>query len=425
MRHEIDNRNRIVHTSSNNQKHLCGEEEMRMVGNIRTEEKCPRCGGVFTHDLGKGLLCEQCMTRPIKYYLDIPWKGKRCRIFRDRSGDRFEGYSKAYKLFVRINEEIEQKTFDPTYYTKSDQARYQFSQYAKTWYSLTSDQNAPGTRKIVRYYLDKYLVPYFGNQDIRTLRSGDVVKFHKSLVDLGLNGTTRRNIVVYLKAIFRKAWDWEDIAKVPVFPEIATEERPFKWIDRETQLKVLNQVATHHHPILKFLFMTGCRIAEATALKWDCVDFEGRVITIKRTHSMGELRETTKTKKGWRHLYLTDELLFLLQSQYSSEKKLEGGWYVFLTLKGRHYTTGVLSKVWRKVCKKMGVEISLYNATRHSFASQRVNAGFSLDQIGTVLGHSTSEMTKRYARVLTENLKEVMEGKKNNVSVLPSANNRQ
>ncbi len=386
-----------------------------MRGNIRTEEVCPSCGGKYTHEMGVGITCPQCHTRPEKMLIDIHWQGKRYRIFRDRSGERLTAYHKSFKLLARINDEIEEKSFDPTFYVKSDQERYQFYIYVESWRTLTDSGRQKGGRKLVKYYVTNYYIPFFNDKDIRVIRAGDIAQFIKFIRDKGLSTTVQHNLVTYLKTIFKQAYEWEDIPRVPTFPSVVGIPAPFKWIDAATQAAVLTHLKEHHHPIVRFLFLTGCRVAEGTALKWDCVDWESRILIIKRTHSLGELHEHTKTKRQ-RPLYITDELLGILQRQWTrtgtKEAQLRTGGYVFLNIHGRHYDPNGLSHTWKHAGKEAGIEITMYNATRHSFASHRVNAGFSLDQVGAVLGHSSTDMTKRYTRVLTENLKEVMEGKK-------------
>ena len=53
--------------------------------------------------------------------------------------------------------------------------------------------------------------------------------------------------------------------------------------------------------------------------------------------------------------------------------------------------------------------INFYNATRHSIASQALNAGVSLDRISSALGHSSLEMTRRYASLNVQKLLDVVD----------------
>jgi site-specific recombinase XerD len=53
-----------------------------------------------------------------------------------------------------------------------------------------------------------------------------------------------------------------------------------------------------------------------------------------------------------------------------------------------------------KACKEAGVDaIKLYHGTRHSFASQWVNSGKSIDGAGYMMGHKSPQTTKRYAHL--------------------------
>ncbi len=56
--------------------------------------------------------------------------------------------------------------------------------------------------------------------------------------------------------------------------------------------------------------------------------------------------------------------------------------------------------------------INAYNALRHSWASQRLNDGFPLEEISAVLGHTSLEMTRKvYAQYRVERLLDVIKGK--------------
>jgi hypothetical protein len=54
--------------------------------------------------------------------------------------------------------------------------------------------------------------------------------------------------------------------------------------------------------------------------------------------------------------------------------------------------------------------INVYCATRHSFATQRLQLGFELSEVSAALGHASVEMTKRYAQYSQEKLAQVIRG---------------
>jgi hypothetical protein len=51
-----------------------------------------------------------------------------------------------------------------------------------------------------------------------------------------------------------------------------------------------------------------------------------------------------------------------------------------------------------------------YNATRHSVASQALNAGGSLDRLSAALGHSNLKITRRHASLNVQKLRDVVDG---------------
>lgn len=67
---------------------------------------------------------------------------------------------------------------------------------------------------------------------------------------------------------------------------------------------------------------------------------------------------------------------------------------------------------WKSAVKKSGVEyMSLYRATRSSFACQKLKEGFSYEEIGAVLGHKHIATTKRYGEIFVEQTRKVLEGR--------------
>lgn len=66
--------------------------------------------------------------------------------------------------------------------------------------------------------------------------------------------------------------------------------------------------------------------------------------------------------------------------------------------------TGIKSprKLWEKIRKEAGCpDLRLYD-TRHHFASVMLRAGYSLAQIGELLGHRSTQTTKRYAHLMDD-----------------------
>ena len=81
------------------------------------------------------------------------------------------------------------------------------------------------------------------------------------------------------------------------------------------------------------------------------------------------------------------------------ENKLPVAFVFINSTTGKHYSEDTMKKIWNKIRVKVGLpkEIRLYDATRHSFASQLINSGVALINVSRLLGHSSVKMTVRYA----------------------------
>lgn len=113
----------------------------------------------------------------------------------------------------------------------------------------------------------------------------------------------------------------------------------------------------------------------------------------------GVLKPTTKTKKV-RILPIIFETAHLFNGDTNIP-------YV-LHRNGKPYTSRALGRIWDRATKKANIKINAYNGLRHSFACQRLNTGFGLDKIQAILGHTSPEMTHRYAEYSVQSLSEVI-----------------
>jgi site-specific recombinase XerD len=77
---------------------------------------------------------------------------------------------------------------------------------------------------------------------------------------------------------------------------------------------------------------------------------------------------------------------------------------------GKCYSEKKLRKVWKQVRGKAGISsgLRLYDASRHSFASQLINSGVSLFTVSKLLGHSSTKMTERYSHANLDSLRTVL-----------------
>ena len=162
--------------------------------------------------------------------------------------------------------------------------------------------------------------------------------------------------------------------------------------------KPANKYQDRLHLITLFLLDTGCRISEALSLRVSEINVENLLVTLdskgrkQRVVPFSfELRKamTRYCKESSR---MPDHLLFANCTQ---------------TKLGRR---NVLRDV-KLLCRKLGFipPGRTLHAFRHTFAVNYLRRGGSVFHLQKVLGHSTLEMTRRYANLMTEDLQAVHE----------------
>lgn len=363
---------------------------------IRALGKCPKCNRPFEKDDKKGYFCPDCLTHPERYMIEVFYKGERIRRATTLDGKTLRSFADAHSLKNQAENEIDAHRFDPSKWKAKDRIDYRFSHQIDRWYKEKEEEMKRGTLspsyvpKLFTYIMHYYL-PFFGDTDVREIFNPMIKDFAKQLPER-LSLKYQKNILDALRHFFR--WLREDrlIQDVPVFKPIEVPEHEPNVISPETQAMILNLIPSEHKPIFTFLFNQGCRPSEVRALKWK--DIEGDTVIIRRTWSASKLREQTKTKRIRHNLLFSETLKALPPRQF-------GEAFVFTHGKSlkRPYSHSYLNKIFRKAASQLGLEIELYEATKHSFGTHYINNGVSRDLLKEWFGHQSMKSTEVYAKI--------------------------
>lgn len=149
------------------------------------------------------------------------------------------------------------------------------------------------------------------------------------------------------------------------------------------------------HVFVLMLMDTGCRNAEATGLKWPDVDLDNLLMKL---HGKGG----------------KDRLVpfsFELRRQLYRWKQLNRWDLVFSGQRGQRLGRRNMLRDVKLLCGRLGIvpPARTIHAFRHTFAVNYLRKGGSVFHLQKMLGHSTLEMTRRYANLLTEDLQQIHE----------------
>lgn len=376
-------------------------------GTIRAKGECPVCGEKFEEIKGIGFVCLEHKTVPKKLYVDLPWKGDRIRVFSDKTGKSLDSYDRAQEVLKHLHYEISNHAFDPQKYIKAEASKFWTVNLLERFEQYKVKSLAPGYKAYFSYVV-KIAKDYFKSQDVRDIKKLDLINYVEHLEKVyDWKPKTRKNVMDVFKAFLRYVRnDLEIIDTVPSFPVVEVPDTSFRWVGQKDQASLFEKVPDQHKPIIAFLMLHGCRPGEGRALKCKNIDLEHESITIAATFSGGVYCERRKGR-GARILVIPihPEMCDFLTDRVSSSHPEA---FVFVNpVTARPYTEHKLLEVWDRVRTAAGVskELRLYDASRHSFASQLVNSGVSLFTVSKLLGHSSTKMTEKYSHANIESMR--------------------
>lgn len=163
--------------------------------------------------------------------------------------------------------------------------------------------------------------------------------------------------------------------------------RPKAKVDKRTAVLVL------------LLLDTGCRISEALGLRVGDLDFANLLVTFD---GKGRKRRIVPFSR-----YLRKALY-----RHVAETGDRPGAWVFCARTGMPLRRNNVLRDVKAACVELGfaAPARTLHAFRHTFALNYIRRGGSVFHLQKVLGHSSLEMTRRYANLATGDLQAVHEG---------------
>lgn len=242
-----------------------------------------------------------------------------------------------------------------------------------------------------------HILPKFRNSAMNDITKKDIMQLHTNMVQKKkLAPATANKVLIFISHAFNVAMQLE-IKGIEVNP--ASKIKPYllnnareRYLTKDEATRLIdaiNQTEQNIHLkyIIPMLILTGARRGEVLKAKHE--DF-----------NLNQLCWTIPTSKSGkkRVLPITPQLLELYKSIPKDDTP-----YLFASAKSKKpYVTIYVS--WNSARTRAGLKDLRMHDLRHSFASALVNSGRSLYEVQTLLGHSTSKMTQRYAHLSNENL---------------------
>jgi len=216
-----------------------------------------------------------------------------------------------------------------------------------------------------------------------------------------LKPKTINNCLTVLRRMLSIARKRGLIENVPEVEWLRPPKPDFDFLTYEEAERLVKAAEVEWRTMILVALRTGLRIGELRALRWQDVDLvAGRLVV--RLNVVNGILGTPKSGHA-REIALGHEVRTALKAH----RHLRGP-LVFCDLAGRVLTVGEPRYAMERVCKRAGLRQIGWHVLRHSFASHLAMRGAPLKAIQELLGHSTIQMTMRYAHLAPEVAREAV-----------------
>ena len=313
------------------------------------------------------------------------------------------GKAQYHYVYGKTYEEAENKVMIGREIT----TRYLSGRYIKVgkvyreWLNAVVNRVKESTLANYRNKFEKHILPEFGDIPCADLTAGRINAFiNKKLAD-GLSASYVRDIFTVFKTMLKYAQEefgFRLSLKNVVLPK-AERKQVEKICDTE-QKKLVSYLKANMSlttfGILLSLFM-GLRIGELCGLKWEDVDFQNKILHIRRTvqriSSANGNRKTKivisapKSATSFRDIAIPDALMKYFE-MFRSEAD-----YFFLSGTDKPVEPRTMQYRYKKILQSAEVESHNYHKLRHTFATNSAEKGFNVKALSAVLGHSSVTLT--------------------------------
>lgn len=257
-------------------------------------------------------------------------------------------------------------------------------------YAITNNKKSEVESK--RSIIERHLKPAMGSRRLDDIGVAQVEEYKASKA-AKLEPKTINNHLTVLGTMLGEAVEWGELDRMPriKWMKVTPADFDFLTFDEAEALLAAADPGMWRVVILTGL-RAGLRLGELLGLDRAAVDFEAGIIPVRGNYVRGELGtpKSHRAREVPMSPQLRDELGAWLDGHEHVPAFHAGGARVE---KGQ-----AKWPLWR-ACERAGLRRIGWHVLRHTFASHLVMRGVPLITVRDLLGHTTIQMTERYAHL--------------------------
>lgn len=275
-----------------------------------------------------------------------------------------------------------------------------FAEYAEEWLATyVRVNNRASEQRGKASAMRRHLLPHFGKMALGAIHRRDIEHFKAAKLDEGLNAKTINNFLTMLGKCLRTAQEDGLITTLPVMKWLKKKPVEFDFLTPiESHALLQDRTEPMWSDLVRLALRTGMRRGELMGLEWSAIDLPNRRLTVRASLVDGVCEPP---KNGHiRHLPLTDDVVEMLAARVADA----GPGHVFRGEEGGPLCKSIMRAGLQRLCRRTGTRQIGWHTLRHTFASQLAMEGVPIITIKELLGHSTIQMTMRYAHLAPSTL---------------------
>ena len=324
-------------------------------------------------------------------YVDVPRQG--VRRIRRRSPIQTKKGTEAYER------ELIEAALSTSTPSREERRLADFAVEFLTSYCAANNKYA--TLEAKESILRVHLIPEMGTLFLSEISARVIEAYKAKKLTEELSPKTINNHLTTLRKLLSVAQEWELIEHVPPVKWLKVPPQKFDFLSFEEAERLINAADAQWRPAILVGLRCGLRIGEIMGLRWEDVDLVAGRLVVNRAVSRGRIGSPKNGRT--REIPLGIDVLRALKDH----RHLKGE-SVFCGPAGRLlHKNETKHPLWR-ACRKAGLRQIGWHALRHSFASHLVMRGAPIRGVQELLGHSTIEMTMRYAHLSPNVTREIV-----------------
>jgi len=239
-----------------------------------------------------------------------------------------------------------------------------------------------------------HLKPAFGKLRLDAIGPKQIEAYKATKVAARKTPKTINNHLTVLRKLLHVAAEWGKLKSIPPIRWMKVPQPEFDFLTFEESDRLIAATEPSWRAMIVVALRAGLRLGELCALRWDDVDLVAGRLLVRQSVARGIVG--TPKNGRMREIPLSAFTVEALKAHRRGKAKL-----VFAQ-HGRMNKKDECKWPLRRACRNAGLREVGWHALRHTFASQLAMKGVPLGSIQELLGHSTIEMTMRYAHLSPE-----------------------